>query len=545
MRSHSGFFDNALNSPLDTEKQAAWQARLAAGQDVRQLVSCTVAAGAKEAQRASEIWFPDRVLKEDITRDLIRRIRPLQNAKNSVPVVGVLDGEAYRLDAHGERAWIRRQLSEQPAPVTVPKVLTRVDLETGEVIPLDVQRLRQMTPADVAPDVDSTESSARRSHRRRLYGLQDAAAKLAPDQRVCTCGKRQSGAGGVNVLVAQGRAYFDGVQTCGSVWHCPVCARKITELRRDDMQHMAYEIRGGGGQLLMLTITAPHTREIPLRDSKNAMTKAYRYLVSGKNALKNLFPGYLGTIRALEVTVGDNGWHVHFHVVVVLGAEISEDERAEIESAIYDRWVKAWKLHGTHGVPKGGEVAPELLPSRAHGVRLDIARVSGLDVDPVTDYVCKWGVAEESTKLHTKKSASGDTPWTLLEKFAQGDKKAGAMWREYAKVFKGGRQLVWSVGLRDLVGLGAEVPDEVAAAAEPEPDAIVTKLEPLEWLAVRCVGSRSAVLDLAERGPAVLALYLREVLDQFTAAGGRSAPEYARLAVRRCLLDFYDHIRVT
>lgn len=544
----SAFFDAVIPSTTDPDQVSAWRGRSA--RDSVAALGVTVALAEKHAAQVGSVYTPEQSERDHQADQLRRRLAPLRAARRSVPEVLVVDSTAVRLDDRGARSGavtsgkLERVQDEQGKPwyipqpeitqdrfVTVPRPLVRVD-EWGEVHHLDAHNLEQMTAADVSPHIDDQAHRDSRAHRARLFSLRDVAAKLKPDERVCKCGKVSTSAGGVDIkLTAQGGAFFDGVQTCGSVWHCPVCARKITEARRVDMQHMAGQIRAGGGELYMLTITAPHERDQVLRDLKTAMTRAYRYLVSGKYALSRIVPGYVGTVRALEVTHGANGWHVHFHVVLAVGGVLSDEEVSNLEALIFGRWCSAWKRHGLG----------DALPSRAHGVQLQRATVAG-DIDPVTDYVCKWGVAEEMTKLHTKKAVS-DTPWTLLEKYQGGNKRAGAIWREYADVFKGGRQLVWSAGFRAVVGLADEVPDEVTAAAVPEADKIVTTLLPLEWLAVRAVGSCSTVLDLAERGPSVLAPYVQRCTAQFAGGGGRSMPERARIAARRVLVDWLDQVR--
>ena len=46
-----------------------------------------------------------------------------------------------------------------------------------------------------------------------------------------------------------GKAFFDGLQTCGNVWTCPVCAAKVQERRRleiaDAMEHF-YQVKPPG-----------------------------------------------------------------------------------------------------------------------------------------------------------------------------------------------------------------------------------------------------------------------------------------------------------
>lgn len=409
-----------------------------------------------------------------------------------------------------------------------------VDLETGEV-----QHLHRPAPAElVGPYLPPVEVGYR-PKRQRLYTLRDTAAALAPDQRVCLCGKRPTSAAGVSIVrdTATKKAAFDGVQTCGSVWHCPVCAAKITEHRRQDMGHLVDFTRSGGGAIYMLTLTAPHAQDHALADCRRAMSKTYRYLVSGKNALPKLVDGYLGAVRATELTHGKNGWHLHYHVLLVVAAPLDPLDLYRLECGIFERWRKGWKRHGLEGTGT---------PTRQNGVNLAAPKVAGDYDQSVTDYICKWGVAEEMTKLHTKSGRSESrTPWQLLEAAQVVDiedphqraaaRRDRALWREYAKAMKGARQLVWSDGLRALVGLKEEVSDEEVAAALPEQPERVRLLSPLEWRALRVVGSLAVALDHAEDGRGDLAGYLADVVQQFAAGGGSTMPQLERRARRQHL----------
>lgn len=55
-----------------------------------------------------------------------------------------------------------------------------------------------------------------------------------------------------------GRAFFQGVETCGSVWHCPVCAPKIAEKRRVEVGQAIERHFADGGMAIMVTLTIPH-----------------------------------------------------------------------------------------------------------------------------------------------------------------------------------------------------------------------------------------------------------------------------------------------
>ena len=92
----------------------------------------------------------------------------------------------------------------------------------------------------------------------------------------------------------------------------------------------------------------------------------------------------------------------------------------------------------------------------------------GFDVQNASaagNYVAKWGAAEELTLTAKKeaRSKTGRSPFQLLADYAErDDKQAGALFAEYAQVFKGLRQLVWSDGLKKLAGVDAMSDEEVA-----------------------------------------------------------------------------------
>ena len=100
---------------------------------------------------------------------------------------------------------------------------------------------------------------------------------------------------------------------------------------------------------------------------------------------------------------------------------------------------------------------------------------SGWDIrsgDEAGRYMAKWGAAEEITLSRHKqgRGRTGRTPAQLLAASCdEGDKAAGHLWAEYAQVFHGRRQLVWSRGLKALAGVG-EVDDHDAAQDQQQDD---------------------------------------------------------------------------
>jgi hypothetical protein len=100
--------------------------------------------------------------------------------------------------------------------------------------------------------------------------------------------------------------------------------------------------------------------------------------------------------------------------------------------------------------------------------------------------------------LKTGKSKGGKSPFELLDACLAGDAKSGELFKEYAREFKGKRQLYWSPGLRDWLAV-EEVSDEEIAQAKPEKIEVVAKLREEDWSLVLSYNVRGEVLEIAKR----------------------------------------------
>ena len=70
----------------------------------------------------------------------------------------------------------------------------------------------------------------------------------------------------------------------------------------------------------------------------------------------------------------------------------------------------------------------------------------------------------------------------------------------YAVNFKGQRQLVWSKGLRELLGLEAEKTDEEIAVEEEEDALLLASLSVGAWRVILANDARAEVLQIASAG---------------------------------------------
>lgn len=352
-----------------------------------------------------------------------------------------------------------------------------IDEETGELISFS-QKVNGSY--EIAHD-NPLESRLER------WILQSAVKKLLPGKRVAKCCRLRAITNStIKVLynAVNKTAHFGGLQTCGSVWDDPVCAVKISERRRVDEVVPAMQAWDEqGGQCLLLTLTHPHHKFNALVDLLQGEQQAMRRF-TGSRAISNLFKsiGFKGSIRAWEVTYGENGFHPHFHLILFVSRELSFDLEL-LESTIYVLWANACRL------------AKLPVPDRAHGVQLQ-------DGSNAKSYVSKgcWGLDREITKGHLKKSKNGRSPIDLIRSYAfDGDKQAGALFVEYSKAFHGKKQLYWSPGLKSYFGIG-EKSDDLIAAEQDDKASVLGEIEWSTWQLVLKSELRGEILELARLG---------------------------------------------
>jgi hypothetical protein len=361
----------------------------------------------------------------------------------------------------------------------------KVDPDTGEVVGL----------------ADPMESRIQR------FILQSIVRSLLPKSRTNNCLRVRQKAQQIQVLksVKHGTTSYSGLQTCGSVWQCPVCAAKIAERRRVEVKAAMDAWKLQGGTVNLLTLTCPHQRSDNLFELLAKQAKALNSFWADRKTKAVLVEmGNDGHIKATETTHGrlspfDNGWHPHYHVLMFDGSGVDlalfdVQQMSSWRSRLYLCWLNACRLAGL------GD------PSYLHGIRLD-------DGSKADRYISKWGLEDEITRGHTKKAATGETPFDLLRSLQADptDRQAAALFIEFATAFKGKRQLRWSKGLKARFAVEEKTDDEIADQQEDFAE-VLCQLTIEQWRDVLAVEGRGPLLSIAARGgwPAVAA-YLQEI----------------------------------
>lgn len=273
--------------------------------------------------------------------------------------------------------------------------------------------------------------------------------------RTASCG-RCLGAAVELRCTCHGGVYPCSVETCAYVWGCAVCAEKIRTRRALEVVEGSAAWVASGGTLAMLTLTVRHHAWMGLADVLGAVTGSWRKLRQRKEfrAFRALIDG---TVKALEVKIGENGWHVHIHVLVFVLPGVGFDSVAALVAALFDPWEELTRC--VLGVG----------PTRAHGIdfRPMDAEASG--------YVSKIGfeVASADTK-------GGRDFFGLLSDARSGEVEAFSRCLEFLDTMRGRHSLDWSPGLRKRLGLTAEKSDE-ELAQEDQGGELVERLDRAVW----------------------------------------------------------------
>lgn len=351
---------------------------------------------------------------------------------------------------------------------------------------------------------ETSKADAKNARREDRMALQRGAAELTPSLRVKHCLWTPIG-GSVDLVKRAGDARFVGVQTCGSVWSCPCCSARISEVRRQEL-HTLEEWAGSpkrGLRLVMMTLTARH-RKRRLGDLVDRMAKAKRRMQNRKPWQRIRGAGLFGTVSVREATCGvKNGWHPHYHVLCLVRAKTDAEAEALLEP-MRALWLDCLRKEGLTGTAErafhlqsGDAVAAYITK---HG-RDDQDRKAAKESRPA------WGIAEEMTLARSKRGRGQDeeqsrSPLQILRDAVAGDEASAKLWQEYALTMHGRRQQVWSDGLKLACGV-TEIEDEEAAEGEAfseDQDEIVFSWTAQEWRRIRY--RRAELLAAAERGGA-------------------------------------------
>lgn len=300
---------------------------------------------------------------------------------------------------------------------------------------------------------------------------------------VCACRLcRIFGAESVELLVGNpGTAWYHRVQHCKKPWLCPICSLNLSKRRRAQMANIIKDERSTGRGAALLSYTLAHTKSDSLKSLLGCLRAAHKALHSGAGWQSIAKPaGWVGSIRAIEITYGANGWHPHIHEIAFFENDgLTPARRIELLDPLRDRWLMCLARFG-------GQAERDL----------------GLDIRPaygsVQDYVGKWGIVPELVNGGFKTPKRGGySPFQLLDIVA--DRSSRSSWAqsvfyEYFDATHGVRQLVPSPQYRSRMVIKDE------DHADERDDLVLAQFDTLQWADIWERGLRADVLLAARAG---------------------------------------------
>jgi hypothetical protein len=283
-------------------------------------------------------------------------------------------------------------------------------------------------------------------------------------------------------------AGFSGLSTCGSVWSCPVCSAKIAARRADELADLMRFGLERKCRASMVTLTMRHHEGQRLRDCWDALSKAWGAVTSGKQWVgDSRAHGLRGWVKAVEVTRGKNGWHVHIHALMIWDNPVTLADARHVAERMWSRWNAALLRHGFDSLRDLGglDVRMATLVPGGYGLH---------------DYFVK--LSHEITGGQAKLARGGGrTPFQMLaDALATGEAADVHGWWEWERASHARRQIAWSKGLREWAGLGQESTDDEVAGEELEGDDLLF-LDRDSWYALRDDPGRVCdLLEAAEDG---------------------------------------------
>lgn len=322
-------------------------------------------------------------------------------------------------------------------------------------------------------------------------------------------------AAAAEVSVGVGRnltAHVSGVHRCGSPWSCPVCAPVVRERRAAEIDQALGAHLASGGSAVFVTQTLRHSAADALAPRLDPVSRALAHCLRGSSwerRRKRL--GYLGSIKAVEITHGSNGWHPHAHSVLLFDQVLDEVAVEDLRSWLHQRWegVVVRRGLGTLDAQHGVDVRPVRSAGELAGY---LAKVDG-----------GWGAGLELTRTDLKRNS----PLDLLRSFVEtGEVAKLRLWQEYEEATFGKRAIVMSPAVRERYLTDPEESDEALAASEAADVMLLQALVPSEaWNLYVRSGALGGLLTDVEHVAAAL-LMMSDLVGW--AVGPLRAPDMGR-----------------
>jgi hypothetical protein len=322
---------------------------------------------------------------------------------------------------------------------------------------------------------------AKRDYR---YERRQQVQTITRRQRLKRCGNVALGP--IEIGTRGKLAYFRNLETCGNVWLCSVCSAKVLTKRKSEIRESIAKWTSMAKPFIFQTLTMSHDSTMDFESVRDAAFQAFAKTNTGRFAQIHKDFGQEGYLKVAEVTVGENGWHLHFHVLRFIDHWLSNDEVQSWHALVFEKWSKSLTDMGLKAPQSKYQDFQQLVVAED----LDGYFTKAFDnpremLDEILD-----------TKHRTK------TPWELIgPAVANAASKERRLWHDFENGSRGMRQITWARGFRQKIGMvDARTDEEVAADDELEFQAllVISSRDAPRIGAMGRVASR--VLSLTERG---------------------------------------------
>lgn len=399
---------------------------------------------------------------------------------------------------------------------------TSVSADPGSVVTSPGRRSRYLANNAAAPGaLDLQEARSKR------FALLDRLQVVTDLDRLSHCRRHPHGrAEFVGIVSRDGIASYAGLQTCGSVWACPVDSAKVRHQRTLDLARVVLDWLDAGGGLTFPTMTLAHRRGDALVDTLGRLLDGWRYVTSHRRWKQlRVDVGIQHFCKSVEVTHGYNGWHPHIHALLFTREPLGRKDIERIRVTVWDLWLGYVDRH---------ELRP-VVEARAVVVKA-VEMHSDKGIAALAEYLFKvqdgYGIAAEIVRADLKKGRGrrSRVPFQIAESaVTPAGRRRGdlTLWLEYEAATKGRRVMDWSKG--SAAQLRIDDDDEATAAADVDED-LVYDLTPYEWSLVCRYRWRGHVLTKADQGgsaavhTAIAALRRRDTHEAARAARRQARP---------------------
>lgn len=277
-------------------------------------------------------------------------------------------------------------------------------------------------------------------------------------------------------------ASYGGLQTCESIWACPVCAARIAVEKGLDVMKALELAKRENWQPVMVALTARHNVAMRLEAFKNQFKAAWQMFSAHRRwkTFKKIY-GVKHEIVNREITYGDNGWHYHMHLLLFLDFGAIDSAAADdLQSALEALWMQCLESKGLDGIPN---IAAKV---SSHG---NVGQT----------YLTKIGltISESNGKLEyemtSSETKSGKSIWDILRHAHYGDEKSESLYIEFVEAMSDTNFLTLSHGLKALIA-DIQLPSN---DSEPDKSQEWAEISPYWWNIVRRAYAMGKLLELA------------------------------------------------